>query len=383
MRVTIERSAFLKALTHVQSVVERRNTIPILSNVLLQAGGGQLKLTATDLDIEIVESVPAEVSKSGATTVPAHMLYDIVRKLPDGAQLELEQAGDGQRVSIFAGRSRFALQALPHEDFPDLAAGDFPYTFAIAGADLSSVRTILYSAAPMPSTVLLRAIEVFDGCGFVNLFGQTEICMFCLSPLQHKPSGSEAERRQLTSVGQPYPNLEAKILDDDGNECPVGVAGEIVARSGAMFRGYWNNSVATVETLRNGWVHTGDMGRIDEDGFLYIVDRTKDMIVTGGENVYPAEVESALMSHPAIADVAVIGVPHEKWGETVKAIVVKKADVAVTEAEIIEFSKGLLARFKCPTSVDWIDALPRNPSGKILKKDLRAPYWEGRERMVN
>ena len=139
MRVTIERSAFLKALTHVQSVVERRNTIPILSNVLLQAGDGQLKLTATDLDIEIVESVPADVAKSGATTVPAHMLYDIVRKLPDGAQLELEQAGDGQRVSIFAGRSRFALQALPHEDFPDLAAGDFPHNFAIAATDLKAL----------------------------------------------------------------------------------------------------------------------------------------------------------------------------------------------------------------------------------------------------
>ena len=136
MRVTIERSAFLKALTHVQSVVERRNTIPILSNVLLQAGDGQLKLTATDLDLEIVESVAAEVAKGGATTVPAHMLYDIVRKLPDGAQLEIEQAGDNQRVSIFAGRSRFALQALPHEDFPDLASGDFANHFAIAAADL-------------------------------------------------------------------------------------------------------------------------------------------------------------------------------------------------------------------------------------------------------
>ena len=139
MRVTIERSAFLKALTHVQSVVERRNTIPILSNVLLQAGDGQLKLTATDLDLEIVESVPAEVAKAGAATVPAHMLYDIVRKLPDGAQLELERAGDGARVSIFAGRSRFSLQALPHEDFPDLAAGDFPNSFAVAAADLKGL----------------------------------------------------------------------------------------------------------------------------------------------------------------------------------------------------------------------------------------------------
>jgi DNA polymerase-3 subunit beta len=135
MRVTIERSAFLKALTHVQSVVERRNTIPILSNVLVQAQGGEVKLTATDLDIEIVESVPAEVAKGGATTVPAHMLYDIVRKLPDGAQLELEQSGDA-RVAIFAGKSRFALQALPHEDFPDLAAGDFPNRFSVAAADL-------------------------------------------------------------------------------------------------------------------------------------------------------------------------------------------------------------------------------------------------------
>lgn len=136
MRVTIERSAFLKALTHVQSVVERRNTIPILSNVLLQAAQGRLKLTATDLDIEIVESVPADVSRGGAATVPAHMLYDIVRKLPDGAQLELEHAKDGQRMSIFAGRSRFSLQALPHEDFPDLAAGDFPNSFAVTAVDL-------------------------------------------------------------------------------------------------------------------------------------------------------------------------------------------------------------------------------------------------------
>jgi DNA polymerase-3 subunit beta len=137
MRVTIERSAFLKALTHVQSVVERRNTIPILSNVLLQAAQGQLKLTATDLDIEIVESVPADVARSGAATVPAHMLYDIVRKLPDGAQLELDR--DGQRVSIFSGRSRFSLSALPHEDFPDLAAGEFPHSFAISASDLKGL----------------------------------------------------------------------------------------------------------------------------------------------------------------------------------------------------------------------------------------------------
>jgi len=139
MRVTIERSAFLKALNHVQSVVERRNTIPILSNVLVQAAGGQLKLTATDLDIEIVESAPALVARDGATTVPAHMLYDIVRKLPEGAQLELEQGPDTGRVSVYAGRSRFSLQALPPEDFPDLATGDFANRFALAAADLKGL----------------------------------------------------------------------------------------------------------------------------------------------------------------------------------------------------------------------------------------------------
>ena len=139
MRVTIERSAFLKALTHVQSVVERRNTIPILSNVLLQAGEGEVRLTATDLDIEIIESTPADVAKAGATTVPAHMLHDIVRKLPDGAQLEIEQGPDSGRVSVFAGRSRFALQALPPDDFPDLNAGDLPHRFALAAGDLKGL----------------------------------------------------------------------------------------------------------------------------------------------------------------------------------------------------------------------------------------------------
>jgi acyl-CoA synthetase (AMP-forming)/AMP-acid ligase II len=149
-------------------------------------------------------------------------------------------------------------------------------------------------------------------------------------------------------------------------------------------KGYWNNPKATAESITpDGWFKTGDAGYMDADGYVYIHDRVKDMIVSGGENVYPAEVESALMSHPGIADIAVIGVPHEKWGETVKAIVVKAPNSDVTEGEIIAFAKENLAGFKCPTSVDWIDALPRNPSGKILKKDLRIPYWEGRERMVN
>jgi long-chain acyl-CoA synthetase len=133
----------------------------------------------------------------------------------------------------------------------------------------------------------------------------------------------------------------------------------------------------------DGWFKTGDAAYLDEDGYVYIFDRVKDMIVSGGENVYPAEVENVLMSHPGIADVAVIGIPHEKWGETALAVVVKAPGVDVTEDEIIEFSRERLARFKCPTQVQWIDVLPRNPSGKVLKKDLREPYWAGRERRVN
>jgi long-chain acyl-CoA synthetase len=160
--------------------------------------------------------------------------------------------------------------------------------------------------------------------------------------------------------------------------------GEIWLSGPQIMKGYWNMPDETAKSINaEGWFRSGDAGYVDADGYVYIHDRVKDMIVSGGENVYPAEVENVLMSHPAIADCAVIGVPHEKWGETAKAMVVKKADVEVTEQEIIEFARERLAKFKCPTSVDWLEALPRNPSGKVLKKDLRAPYWEGRTRNVN
>lgn len=244
---------------------------------------------------------------------------------------------------------------------------------SIAAANLTSVRMLMYSAAPMPSPTLRKAIEVFDGCGFVNLFGQTEICMFCLSSEQHKPNGTEQERKQLTSVGQPYPNLQARILDEAGNECPEGVAGEIVARSGAMFRGYWNNSKATVETLRDGWVHSGDMGRI-EDGFLYLVDRKKDMIISGGENIYSREVEEAVIQHPAVAECAVIGLPDPKWGENVCAVITLKADHTVTEAAIIEHCKAQIASYKKPKKVIITNTLPKLVTGKVNKVALRQQY---------
>jgi acyl-CoA synthetase (AMP-forming)/AMP-acid ligase II len=245
---------------------------------------------------------------------------------------------------------------------------------SIAAADLSSVRTIIYSAAPMPLPVLKRALEVFNGCGFVNLYGQTEICMFCLSPLQHRPEGTERERKWLASVGKPYPNLLVRIVDDDGNDCPTNVAGEIVAKSGAMFRGYWNNSIATVETLRDGWCHTGDMGRVDEDGFLYLVDRKKDMIITGGENVYSREVEEALLQHAAVSECAVIGQPDPKWGENVCAVIKLRGQASVTEQELIEHTRTLIASYKKPKRIIFVDALPKLVTGKINKLELRKLY---------
>ena len=245
---------------------------------------------------------------------------------------------------------------------------------SITKSDLSSVRTVLYSAAPMPQPVLKRALEVFDGCGFVNLFGQTEICMFCLPPQLHRPHGNERERKWLKSVGKPYPNLEARILDEDGNECPRGVAGEIVARSGAMFRGYWNNSGASIDTLRDGWVHSGDMGYIDDEGFLYLVDRKKDMIITGGENVYSREVEEAVLQHPAISECAVIGLPDPKWGENVCAVVTLRAGQRATESEIIEHTKALIASYKKPKTVVFVEALPKLVTGKVNKVELRQTY---------
>ena len=162
------------------------------------------------------------------------------------------------------------------------------------------------------------------------------------------------------------------------------VPGEILVRGQQVMKGYWNNAEATGEAIdADGWFRTGDIGYLDADGYLYIHDRVKDMIVSGGENIYPAEVENVLMSHPAVADVAVIGVPSDKWGESPRAIVVLDAEAHADEGDIIAFARERLAKYKCPTGVDFADNLPRNPSGKILKKDLRAPYWEGRQRQVN
>lgn len=251
-------------------------------------------------------------------------------------------------------------------------------------ADFSSLQTIVYGASPISEDVLARSVETFR-CDFWQAYGLTETtgAIVNLPPADHDPHGPNKHR--LRSCGLPGPGVEVRIVDTDSlSDCPQGEVGEIWIRSPQVMVGYWHLPDETAKAVTSdGWFRSGDAGYLDEQGYLYIHDRVKDMIVSGGENVYPAEVENVLMGHPGIADVAVIGVPHEKWGETAKAMVVRAPGAEVTEQEIVDYARERLARFKCPTSVDWIDALPRNPSGKILKKDLRAPYWEGRSRNVN
>jgi len=250
-----------------------------------------------------------------------------------------------------------------------------------ASVDYSRLKYILYGAAPIPLELLRQCIKMF-GADFIQAYGMTEttgtICM--LPPEDHDPEGNA----RMRSAGKALPGVEILILGPDGKPVPTGEVGEVVTRSSNNMLGYWNLPDATAKTMTgDGWIHTGDAGYLDEDGYLFIHDRMKDMIITGGENVYPAEVESAIFGHPAVQEVAVIGIPDQKWGETVKAVVVAKPGMSVEEADIIAWARERIAAFKAPRSVDVIEALPRNASGKILRKDLRAPYWQGYERMVN
>jgi fatty-acyl-CoA synthase len=250
-----------------------------------------------------------------------------------------------------------------------------------ASVDYSRLKYILYGAAPIPLELLRQCIKMF-GADFIQAYGMTEttgtICM--LPPEDHDPEGNA----RMRSAGKALPGVEIRILGPDGQSVPTGEVGEVVTRSSNNMIGYWNLPEATAKTMTaDGWIHTGDAGYLDEDGYLFIHDRMKDMIISGGENVYPAEVESAIFGHPAVQEVAVIGIPDQKWGETVKAVVVPKPGMRVEEADIIAWARERIAAFKAPRSVDVIEALPRNASGKILRKDLRAPYWEGYERMVN
>lgn len=245
--------------------------------------------------------------------------------------------------------------------------------------DYSRIRTMIYGASPIPLDVLREAMDVFR-CGFVQQYGMTEMCgtICALPPEDHDPAGNE----RMRSAGKPLDGVEVRIIDADGQPVAPGEVGEVAIRAVTRMAGYWNLPEATAEAIMpDGFFRSGDAGRLDGDGYLYIVDRVKDMIVSGGENVYPAEVEAVLRRHDAVADVAVIGVPDERWGEAVKAVVVPRGDFDA--AAVLAWARGELAGYKLPKSIDTVAELPRNAGGKVLRRELRAPYWQGRERAIN
>lgn len=246
----------------------------------------------------------------------------------------------------------------------------------VADMNLTSLNRIAYGAAPIGEAVLKRAIGVF-GCGFMHTYGMTETAgtVVMLTPEEHELDGPYANR--LRSCGRPMPWNELVLVDPaTGSPVTVGEVGEIRIRSQANMIGYWNKPEETARAITaDGWLCTGDAAYRDEDGFIYIHDRYKDMIVSGAENIYPTEIENVLSHHPGVAQVAVIGVPHERWGETPRAFVVPCAGAELSEAELIAFTRDRLAHYKCPTSVAFVTQLPTNASGKILKKEMRNPEW--------
>jgi long-chain acyl-CoA synthetase len=250
--------------------------------------------------------------------------------------------------------------------------------------DMSSLARLLYGASPMPEAVLRRAFEVLPATRFVQAYGQSEASpvVTVLDHRYHSFEGPDAGK--LRSAGRGVLGCEVRILDENDVEVPRGTVGEICCRGDIVMLGYWKQPELTAKTLRNGWLHTSDGGTMDEDGFVYVVDRMKDMIVSGGENVYSAETEEALYSHPAVAECAVIGVPDDRWGERVHAIVRLKPGASVTVEDIIAHAQTRIAGYKCPRTIELrSEPLPLSGAGKILKTELRKPYWQGHANQVN
>lgn len=244
-------------------------------------------------------------------------------------------------------------------------------------ADFSALKHITYGTAPISPDVLRRSLETFK-CRLSQLYGLTETTgPFTALPHEHHVA------EKLASCGRPMFGARAKIVDSEGRDLPPYQIGEIVYQGESLMTGYWARKKETDEVMRDGWFHTGDAGYMDKDGFFFIKDRIRDMIVSGSENVYPAEVEAVLAGHPDLIEVAVIGVPDRKWGESVKACVVKRPGSTLTAEELIDWCRDKLAGYKRPRTIDFLDALPRNAAGKMLKRKLREPYWAGYDRNVN
>ena len=251
----------------------------------------------------------------------------------------------------------------------------------LEGKRFPKLQMLVYGAAPMPPATLRRATEVF-GCDFLQGYGLTETCGVILT-LTKEDHRLDPER--LASAGRAVHGCEVRVVDERGRDVAPGASGEIgeiVARGPNLSPGYWQDEAATRDAWKDGWFHTGDLARIDTEGYITVVDRKKDMILVGGENVYPCEIEAVLREHPDIADACVIGIPHSVWGEEVLACVVPRPEAGLEARACIRHCRAHLARFKCPTRIEFFEQLPRNAAGKLLKRDLRAPYWRDQPRLV-
>jgi acyl-CoA synthetase (AMP-forming)/AMP-acid ligase II len=256
-------------------------------------------------------------------------------------------------------------------------------TPGIRRRNFGSLRYLMYAAAPMSVEKLRRAIDVF-GPVLMECYGQVEAfaAISYLRPEEHFVDGQVAPDSRLSSCGRPYPLISVAILDEDGQPVPAGDKGEICVRGDLVMKGYYNAPEKTAETIVDGWLHTGDVGHLDEDGYLHITDRKKDLIISGGVNVYPQEIEQVIWSHPAVQDCVVIGVPDLEWGEAVKAVVELNDGMRVSDSELMALCKKRLGSVKAPKSVDFVSMLPRSPNGKVLKREVRERYWAGRENRV-
>lgn len=324
-----------------------------------------------------VEPADPDVAETNLLTVP---LYHIA-----GLQ--------GALAAIYGGRTLAIMRQFEPREWLTLAQDcrvnramlvptmlkrlmDFPH---FKDYDLSSLRVITYGAAPMPLPVIRQAIEEFPGVRFINAFGQTETAstITMLPPEDHvlegTPTEVETKLRRLASIGKPLADVEVMIVDEAGQPVSTGQVGEIVARGSRMMKGYWQQQDATLDTIKGGWVYTGDLAYQDEDDYIYLAGRARDFIKRGGEMISPEEVEQVLMSHPLVEEAAIIGIPDLEWGEEVRALVVRRSD-NVDQSALIEHCTQRLASFKRPSSIVFIDELPRNVMGKVMKRDLREGY---------
>jgi len=273
------------------------------------------------------------------------------------------------KITAFEAVPTMLLTIMEHPDFPKY--------------DLSSLRVLVYTGSPMPAEVARRAWKTFGPILF-QIYGATEGGGTMLLAEDHAKALSDPSQEHiLNSAGKVITGAELKIVDDNDNEVPVGTMGEICFSTKGMIQTYWNKPEGTAETFKDGWFHSGDMGRMDEEGYFYILDRKKDIIISGGENVSARDVENVIYTHPAVHECAVIGVPSERWGEEVKAIVVPRRGMTVTTEEIIEYCLDKMAGYKRPKSAEIWKELPKNPTGKILKKEVRERYWAGEKRRVH